>query len=162
MYSVLPPAGRLHHCYNNWLKITTDSIQILTPMPAPNPEKALTGTAAIGENSRAYRHERKLMQKAAVSVVDAVPNQFVNQICAVPKKDGRPVVKLKPLINTFVEKDHFKMGHMLKEVLRKDDSIDLKDAYLSVPVAVAHRKFSERVDLRPPIRFNPLNAHPEV
>ena len=86
------------------------------------------------------------MQKAAVSVVDAVPNQFVNHICAVPKKDGRPVVNLKPLINTFVEKDHFKMEgvHMLKEVLRKDDwmvSIDLKDAYLSVLVAVAHRKF---------------------
>ena len=70
-------------------------------------------------------------------VVDVVADQ----------KDGsqRPVMNLKPL-NTFVQKAYFKMEgvHMVKELLRKDDwmvSIDLKDAYLSVPVAPVHRKY---------------------
>ena len=54
-------------------------------------------------------------------------------------------MNLKPL-NTFVQKAHFKMEgvHMVKELLRKDDwmvSIDLKDAYLSVPVVPTHRKY---------------------
>ena len=89
----------------------------------------------------------KLIQKEAVVVVDPVADQFISSTFAVPKKDGfqRPVVNLKRL-NTFVLKAHFKMEgiQMVKELLRKDDwmvSIDLKNAYLSVPVASDHRKY---------------------
>ena len=62
------------------------------------------------------------------------------------KKDGslRPIVNLKPL-NRFMAKHHFKMEGIcrVKELLREGDwmcSVDLKDAYLSVPVAKHHRK----------------------
>ena len=89
----------------------------------------------------------KLVQKEAIMAVDPVADQFISSIFAVPKKDGtqRPVVNLKPL-NIFVQKCHFKMEgiQMVKELLRKDDwmvSVDLKDAYLSVPVASDHRKY---------------------
>ncbi len=63
-----------------------------------------------------------------------------------PKKDGRNrlVVNLKPL-NQFLVYEHFKMEgiHMLKDLLRKGDyliKIDLKDAYLTVPVWKGHQK----------------------
>jgi len=77
--------------------------------------------------------------------VNSVQGQFVSQIFVVPKKDGkfRPVVNLKAL-NRFMK--HFKMEvvHLLKDLLQKGDwmvTTDLKDAYLSVPVAQEHRSF---------------------
>ena len=63
------------------------------------------------------------------------------------KKDGSlcPVINLKPL-NRFMENCHFKMEGIgkVKKLLRKGDwmcMVDLKDAYLSVPIARQHRKF---------------------
>jgi len=89
----------------------------------------------------------KLLQKGAITPVKSVQGQFVSQIFVVPKKDGkfRPVVNLKAL-NRFMKRLHFKMEgvHLLKDLLQKGDwmvTIDLKDAYLSVPVAQEHRSF---------------------
>ena len=71
---------------------------------------------------------------------------FISSLFVVPKKDGRNrlVVNLKPL-NQFLVYEHFKMEgiHMLKDLLRKGDyliKIDLKDAYLTVPVWKGHQK----------------------
>ena len=64
-----------------------------------------------------------------------------------PQKSGghRPVVNLKGL-NHFVEYKHFKMEGvpMLKNLLKPKDfltKIDLKDAYLTVPIWNQHQKF---------------------
>ena len=72
---------------------------------------------------------------------------FLSNIHVVPKKDGgwRPIVDLRAL-NQCVVIQHFKMEglHMLKEVLSKRDrmdKVDLKDAYLTVPIHVAHMKY---------------------
>ena len=69
--------------------------------------------------------------------------QFVSQIFVVPKKDGthRPVINLKAL-NKFVKCQHFKMEgpQMIKDLLQKEDwmvTVDLKDAYLSIPITAA-------------------------
>lgn len=58
----------------------------------------------------------------------------------VPKKDGghRPIINLKPL-NGFIPYEHKKMEsiNVLNDLLRKGDymaKIDLKNAYLTVPV----------------------------
>lgn len=65
----------------------------------------------------------------------------MSQLFLVPKKDGsqRPVINLKPL-NLFIKKQKFKMegARVIRGLLQEGDwmvSIDLKDAYLSVPVA---------------------------
>ena len=75
------------------------------------------------------------------------PSQFISPLFTVPKKGGghRPVVNLKDL-NQFVEYQHFKMEGvpMLKDLLRPNDfltKIDLKDAYLTVPIWIHHQKF---------------------
>ena len=65
----------------------------------------------------------------------------------VPKSDGswRPVVNLKSL-NTWVVPHHFKMESIrtVKGLLIQGDwlvKLDLKDAYLSIPIHRPHQKF---------------------
>ena len=72
---------------------------------------------------------------------------FISSIFIVPKKDGRnhPVINLKPL-NQFLIYEHFKMEgiHMLRDLLKQNDylvKIDLKDAYLTVPIWKDHQKY---------------------
>ena len=64
-----------------------------------------------------------------------------------PKKTGdmRPVINLKPM-NEFVQAIHFKMENIqmaLDFTVRGDYlvTIDLKDAYFSIPIFVPHRKY---------------------
>ena len=86
----------------------------------------------------------KLLEKGAIKEVRPVPGQFISSIFMVPKRGGasRPVVNLKPL-NKFVVRRHFKMEGMatLRELLREKDwmtSVDLRDAFMSVPIHSAH------------------------
>ena len=67
--------------------------------------------------------------------------EFISTVCLVPKKTGdfRPVINLKPL-SQFVEKIHFKVANnrLALNCISPGDfilSIDLKDAYFSVPIS---------------------------
>lgn len=84
---------------------------------------------------------QKLLEKKAIRPVERSPDQFLSQLFTVPKKDKtrRPVINLKPL-NAFLCRSHFKMEGicMLRDLMKEGDwivLIDLKDAYLTVPVA---------------------------
>ena len=86
------------------------------------------------------------VKQIIVAVLPCI-DQFTSRLFVTPKKDGSlcPVINLKPL-NRFIENHHFKMEGIskVKELLRKGDwicTVDLKDAYLSVPIARQHRKF---------------------
>ena len=88
----------------------------------------------------------KLVRKGAIKEVSPAPGQFVSRIFMVPKKGGsvRPVVNLRPL-NKFVAKKKFKMENsaVLRDLIKPKDwmtSIDLKDTFLSVPMAAHHWK----------------------
>ena len=85
--------------------------------------------------------------KQATVEVEPVMDQFTSKLFIIPKKDGSlcPVINLKPL-NCFLKNHHFKMEGIgkVKELLMRRDwlcTVDLKDAYLSVPIAKHHRKF---------------------
>lgn len=81
-----------------------------------------------------------LVEKKAVYPI-STSTGFFSPIFVVPKKDGgwRPVVNLKGL-NNFLRIDHFKMESIasLRDVVQREDymgRLDLKDAYLSVPIS---------------------------
>ena len=79
--------------------------------------------------------------------VSPCDSEFISTIFLAPKKIGdfRPVINLKPL-NQFVEKIHFKVENIriALNCISPGDfmvSIDLKDAYFSVPIFQPHRKY---------------------
>ena len=89
----------------------------------------------------------KLLGKGAIRRASFHPNQFLSNLFTIPNKGGglRPVINLKPL-NHFVEYLHFKMEGLtsLLDLIRPNDfmiTMDLKDAYLSVPIHADHSKY---------------------
>lgn len=89
----------------------------------------------------------ELLSKKAIRPCQAVPGQFVSDIFLVPKPDGssRFILNLKHL-NSFVVKEHFKLedSRSVSKLLEKGmfmASLDLKDAYYTIPIHRTHRKF---------------------
>ena len=148
-------AGNLQYHIENWRKLTSDpwvletvtgyhlefdSIPKQTGIPKPPPfggfERQLISDEIV-----------TLRSKGAIKEVTSCSNEFLSNIFLVPKKTGdmRPVINLKPL-NVFVQKIHFKMENIntaLHTIAPGDYlvSIDLKDAYFSIPIFKPHRKF---------------------
>ena len=88
-----------------------------------------------------------LFKKNVIEKVEHCENEYISNIFLTKKKDGsnRPIINLKGL-NTFVTQKHFKMESLqsIKHLIHKNcffASVDLKDAYFTVPVAKVHRKY---------------------
>ena len=86
-----------------------------------------------------------LLRKGAT--IKAVGPGFISSIFLIPKKTGghRPIINLKNL-NKFLVDHPFKMEGIstIRHTVREGDwlaKLDLKDAYLTVPVFEGHRKF---------------------
>jgi hypothetical protein len=93
------------------------------------------------------REVKSLLEKGAIEKIATSTEGFISGLFVIPKRSGgfRPIVNLKSL-NKFVRPEHFKMEGIssLQELIRRDDffvKIDLKDAYLTVPVHPEDRKF---------------------
>ncbi|XP_056380443.1 uncharacterized protein LOC130275879 [Hyla sarda] len=83
---------------------------------------------------------KELSSKNAIIQIPSHTSGFLSNLFLVKKKDGgyRPVINLKTL-NNYVCYHHFKMEgiHLLRDLLLPEDwlaKIDLKDAYLTVPM----------------------------
>lgn len=90
---------------------------------------------------------QKMLQKGAIRRASFDPRQFISNLFIIPKKCGdlRPVINLKPL-NEFVQYHHFKMEGLntLLDLLSGSEfftTIDLKDAYFSIPIHADHYKY---------------------
>jgi hypothetical protein len=88
-----------------------------------------------------------LEKQAIVHLVPPLGPGFYSSVFVVPKKDGgwRPIINLKNL-NNHIHSPHFKMENIsnLKDIILPGDwmcKLDLKDAYLSVPVHKTHWRF---------------------
>ena len=91
----------------------------------------------------------KLLAKGAIDheVTEHSDNEIISDIFLRDKKDGshRIILNLKKL-NLYAAKAHFKMDtlHTIVKLIEKDcfmASIDLKDAYYSVPITKEDRKY---------------------
>ena len=90
---------------------------------------------------------QSLLKKGVIEKATPCDTQFVSSIFLRKKKNGsyRMILNLKGL-NEYIEYVHFKMESLTCaiELMRKNcymASIDLTDAYYTVPVASEHRKF---------------------
>ena len=89
----------------------------------------------------------ELLLKRAVTRVAPCKEEFISNIFLVPQKTGdmRPVINLKPL-NQYIQNIHFKMENiqMALNLISPGDfmvSLDLKVAYLNIPIFSLHRKY---------------------
>ncbi|PJE77917.1 hypothetical protein CI610_03154 [invertebrate metagenome] len=153
--SVSKPSGSLKHFLHQCKGLTSDPwvlnavqgyeiefgiepIQISVPKPIQ---------FSVDEQVLVDNEVRDMILKGAVEPCTHEHGKFIYNIFLVQKKNGkfRPVINLRDL-NDCIEYHHFKQETLeviLQSVQRNDffTSVDLKDAYFSVPIAEHHRKF---------------------
>ena len=152
--------GRLQHFADEWHLVTTDpwiisslkeglaidfiSIPTQSTMPKSVP---------MGEDQETICDDEvsNLLKKGAIVRVHNDSDGFCSSLFVIPKKSGghRPIINLRPL-NNFVNFEHFKMEGIqtVKELVRPGDwmvSLDLKDAYLTIPISPMYQKFLQFV-----------------
>ena len=149
-----PVGSRLAHFASNWEKISNDPwIQETisgsrlefrcTPQQGSRPGRMHFDA----EKSQVLPQEvENLAAKEAIQPVLDNREGYTSPIFLVPKSDGSwcPVINLKSL-NRYVVTRHFKMESIrtVKGLMRKGDwlvKLDLKDAYLTVPIHSSHQK----------------------
>jgi hypothetical protein len=107
-------------------------------------------TPSQGANNLIDSEVAALIEKGAIEEVPLHPPplSFISNIFLVQKKNGkmRLVINLKKLNTAHLETPHFRMESPqdVRQAIRPGDwaaSIDLKDAYFHVPIAMAARKY---------------------
>ncbi len=147
--------GRLKFFADNWSLISVDnwvrqSVKGVAldfeSIPSQNFPPSAVAMSVEMQNVCDKEVADLLEKHAIVEVLDGSWG-FLSSLFVIPKKSGgfRPIVNLKPL-NKFIQYEHFKMEGLetVKSLVRKGDwlvKLDLKDAYLTVPVLPAHQKF---------------------
>ena len=149
-------AGRLKDHVGGWKSLTSDPIILDAikhyhiefgedlPFQFFQPKQmhfSLSERAIINEEIA------KLLNKGVVEPTHCEEGDFTSTIFVRPKKDGtyRMILNLKTL-NEFVSYYHFKMDNIQTalKLMRRGcfmASVDLKDAYYSVPIATEDRKY---------------------
>ena len=89
----------------------------------------------------------KLLIKGVISETTHCRSEYISTIFVPPKKDGghRLILNLKSL-NEHVEYHHFKMDTLQSEIRlmtpnRYMASVDLRDAYYSMPIHIDDQKY---------------------
>ena len=154
-----PPfsAGSLKHCVHAWAEITSDPF-ILDAVTHCHIEFDVLPGSEINKTKPYFTFNKsehliidaeiqKFLQKGIIKLSASEPGEVISPIFITPKKDGssRVIFNLKGL-NEFVSYHHFKMDTLdtAIKLMRPGcfmTSIDLKDAYYSIPVAPECQKY---------------------
>ena len=152
-------AGRLRLFYDKWHSLTSDAefLNMVTGQPLEFSHKPFQfyvpkdkSTDNCWDSDQTQTCEIKiqnLLEKDAIVPCEHENREYISPIFTTPKKDGssRMILNLKSL-NQFLEHRHFKM-HSFSTIVNMAKpncftaSIDLKDAYYSVPIAAGHQKY---------------------
>ena len=149
-------AGNIACCLSKWKEITSDKWVLSTVSDANTAFEDITQVPLAQRkpqkherDSNIFRQEMEnLLKKATIVPVADNERGYIFTIFLREKKDNtyRLILNLKNFINRHVTYRHFKMNN-LKTVLpmvRKDcymSSIDLSNAYYSVPVAICDQSY---------------------
>ena len=144
-------AGCVQDHIANWKSFTADTVILdairhshiefegnCRPVQATKPNQIIFSS---GDKDIINAEIAKLLSKGVIKPSKPCDGDFISTIFVRPKKDGsyRLILNLKPL-NEFVAYYHFKMDtlHAALKLMRPGcfmASVDLKDAYYSIPVA---------------------------
>ena len=151
-----PPyiGGRLRFFANNWQDFSLDPWIIDTVTNGLKIEFIDTPIQLLPPSNMVFSFDQTifcdkevsaLLEKGAIRRV--TNRKFISSLFIISKKSGgfRPVINLKAL-NKFINHNHFKMEGLplLKHLILSGDwlaKIDLKDAYLTVPIHSDHQPF---------------------
>ena len=153
-------AGRIRHYFKNWQNITSDHEILQTVSGATiefanrttESETVVQFTQPISKfnamQTEIVQNEiMDLQSKQVIEEVEHEEGEFISSIFLIPKRNGkyRLILNLKKF-NQQVEYFHFKMEtfDMAIKMMSPDcylASIDLKDAYYSVPIHEQFRKY---------------------
>ena len=154
----LPVGRRLIHYTTQWkimganqwmVTMLTGGYKLVFKISYPPLSKCpvVTKVPTSKEKENLLNHEVEgLLTKRAVSIVaDHSPGFWATIFLAEKKGGWRPVFNLKKL-NNYLDIPHFKMetNHSIIEAINVGDwvvSLDLKDAYLHVPIHPDHQKY---------------------
>ena len=154
-----PVGGRLLDFSLQWCHITSDSwvlqtvslgyqLEFTSTPPSHPPQRVTPVPADPARRSALEKEILSLREKKAISVLPpGSASRFTSTFFLASKKTGdwRPIINLRPL-NFYIKPKHFRM-ESLSTVLQSlptgwwATSIDLKDAYLHVPIHIGHREF---------------------
>lgn len=149
-------AGQVKHFIYNWRLLTSDpwviacALGMYIPFYSVEPTQAFVPYPFVfnlEETSFLITEIENLLKKGVIKQVNEIQNQWVSNVFLRPKPDGnyRMILDLTDF-NTHVEYKHFKMFGLKTalNLMHKDcwlASIDLKDAYYSVPIAMQYKRF---------------------
>ncbi|KAG1041327.1 hypothetical protein G6F43_012107 [Rhizopus delemar] len=150
----IPPGSRLQHFIGNWKKMTTQTWPLSV---IEDGYKIQFNSKPIPWTTKAYKlseSDQQAVNKAVDSflkskVIERSPTQdkrFLSQFFTIKEPNKiRPILDCRK-INRFIQCNHFKMEGVpaLRDIVEKEDfltKIDLKDAYIVVPIHLESRKF---------------------
>ena len=147
--------GQIAYKLENWKKLTSDPWILKSVMGVAIPfvqkpvqvKEPRPFSLAKVECDFVNKELGLMVKKGVLEMCEPSSDQVVSNIFLRPKKDGsyRIILDLT-WVNEHVEYEHFKMSSLQTalELMRPGcwmGSIDLKDAYYSVPIWEGHRKF---------------------
>ena len=147
--------GKTRFFFHNWCKLTKNrfilnlvrGIRLIFLSPPAQIQPPRPILFSHEETLCIDKEVESMLTKGAIIPVKHTKKQFVSNIFTRPKKTGglRPIINLKGL-NKHLKRIHFKMEHLLTilPLVRKAafmTSLDLKDAYFSLPIARKFRKY---------------------
>ena len=154
----LPLGGRLRLCIQNWRKVCSNSwVLDVVSSGYKIPLKFIPVQRSLPKNPEVsgpahdilVQEAADLLVKESIAPVDPVAGQFVSSYFAVtkPRSPGkfRPILNLKKF-NKSIKKYKFRMEGLkqVRDWIQKDAwfcNMDLKDAYLHIPINASFRKF---------------------
>lgn len=150
-------AGSIRKCIEEWKCISSD-LNILQAVKGCKIEwinnKSPYQIKAPKEGKFSYTEQNfinieisRLLQKSVIIPCDSEQGEFISTIFVRPKVDGsyRLILNLK-MLNKSIVYHHFKMDNLQSAInmMTKNcylASVDLKDAYYSVPIHVDYQKY---------------------
>ena len=140
-------AGCIAHSLPAWRKITSDNEILSTVMGMKIDFDTAPHQKCLPNCTRSATEIQKLSSKRVIEPTAHCCHEIICDVFVREKKDGthRMILNLKNL-NQHANKLHFKMDTLntITKLVDKDcfmASIDLKDAYYSVPIATPYRKY---------------------